>query len=58
MLTFSLGLNTLLLVIGFSAGALKALPKSGRWMVIIKKIMAFLLLTGGLYFIFKAGQLS
>lgn len=58
MFSFSMGMNTLLLALGFSAGLVRNLPKSGGWMVVVKKILAGLLLASGLYFIFKAGQLS
>ncbi|MCB4791524.1 MAG: sulfite exporter TauE/SafE family protein [Elusimicrobia bacterium] len=54
---FSLGMSTLLLVLGFSCSFLAFLPKSGNWMVKIKKALALLLIAGGIYFIFKAGQL-
>ncbi|MCK9582835.1 MAG: sulfite exporter TauE/SafE family protein [Endomicrobiales bacterium] len=57
MLTFALGLNTILLILGFFAGALSALPKSGGWMVLIKKALAFLIIAAGIYFVFKAGTL-
>jgi len=58
MFAFSMGMNTLLLALGFSAGLLRNLPRSGTWMVTIKKILAGLLLASGLYFIFRAGQLT
>lgn len=58
MLVFSLGMNTLFLLLGFSAGFLRTLPRSGVWLVVIKKGMAFLVMGSGLYFIFKAGQIS
>ena len=57
MLTFALGLNTILLILGFFAGALSALPKSGGWMILIKKVLAFIIIAAGIYFIFKAGTL-
>lgn len=57
MLTFALGLNTILLILGFSAGALSSMPKSGNWMVVIKKVLAFTIIASGVYFIFKAGML-
>ena len=57
MLTFALGLNTILLILGFSAGALSALPKSGGWMVLIKKVLALIIIAAGIYFVFKAGTL-
>lgn len=57
MFTFSLGMSTLLLALGFSAGFLNYLPKSGYWMVTVKKILALLLIGAGIYFIFMAGRL-
>ncbi|MBI4412608.1 MAG: sulfite exporter TauE/SafE family protein [Deltaproteobacteria bacterium] len=57
MLVFSLGMNTLLLILGISAGFVRTLPHPGIWMVAVKKLMAFLILGSGLYFIFRAGQL-
>lgn len=58
MFFFALGMNTLLLLLGSSVSLLRMIPKSGMWMSRIKKIMAFLLIAGGLYFVFKAGQIS
>ncbi len=58
MLVFSLGMNTLFLILGFSAGSLRSLPRPGVWMVVVKKVMALLILGSGVYFIFRAGQLS
>ncbi len=58
MFTFALGMNTILLVLGFSANFLNHLPKSSKWMIVIKKILALVIISAGIYFIFKAGQLS
>jgi len=58
MFTFSIGMSTLLLIIGFSAGLLNFLPKSGKWMVRIKNALAFLIIGAGIYFIFAAGKLA
>lgn len=58
MFTFSFGMSTLLLIIGFSAGFLSFLPKSGKWMVVVKKVLAFLLMGAGIYFIFTAGKMA
>jgi cytochrome c-type biogenesis protein len=57
MFLFALGMSTLLLVIGLFAGLSSRLPKSGVWMVRVKKIMALLIIVAGIYFIFKAGSL-
>ena len=56
MFTFSLGLSTTLLVIGFFAGTL--LPKSGEWMVKVKKGLALLIIAAAVYFIYTAGTLA
>ncbi len=58
MFSFSLGLSTMLLAIGFFTGSLVALPKSGAWMVKIKKALAFLIFAAGVYFIYTAGKLA
>ncbi|MCP4134395.1 MAG: cytochrome C biogenesis protein [bacterium] len=57
LFVFSLGMGTLLVVVGTFSGALSVLPKSGQWMVRIKKGMAVVMILMGEYFIFKAGQL-
>jgi thiol:disulfide interchange protein DsbD len=58
MLVFAAGMNTLLLAVGLFAGAVSVLPRSGAWMVAVKKVLALLLLGGGIYFIYRAGQIS
>ena len=58
LFTFAIGLNTTLLAIGLSSGLLARLPKSGRWMVRVKRGMALLMIAGAIYFIFKAGTLA
>ena len=55
---FSLGLGTLLLLVGSFSGALTALPRSGEWMVRIKKGLGLLILATAEYFIFRAGMQS
>jgi thiol:disulfide interchange protein DsbD len=56
LFTFSMGLSTMLLAIGFFAGSL--MPKSGVWMVKVKKALAFLVLGAGVYFVYAAGKLA
>jgi len=56
MFTFSLGLSSMLLLIGFFAGSL--MPKSGAWMVRVKQGLALLILAAGIYFIYTAGTLA
>ncbi len=57
LFVFSLGLGALLIVVGTFAGVLSALPKSGIWMVMVKKIFGILMIIIGEIFILKAGQL-
>lgn len=58
MFTFSLGMCTILLLLGFFASLVNYLPKSGGWMVRVKKALALLLIGVGIYFTFMAGRLS
>jgi thiol:disulfide interchange protein len=57
LFAFSLGMGLLLLVAGTFSGLLMVLPKPGKWMVWMKKLLGFLMLALGEYFLFKAGQL-
>lgn len=54
---FAFGMGFLLLIVGTFTGLLSTLPRSGAWMVTIKKAFGFLMLGIGEYFILKAGQL-
>lgn len=56
LLTFSFGMNMLLLAIGTFTGLITSLPKSGVWMVRVKKAMGFLMLVMGEYFLIQAGK--
>lgn len=56
MFAFALGLGTILVIIGTFAGALKVLPKSGKWLETVKYASGFLILAFGEYFIFLAGM--
>jgi thiol:disulfide interchange protein DsbD len=57
MFAFALGLGTILVFIGTFAGAMKLLPKSGKWLEGVKVASGVLILALGGYFIFKAGTL-
>lgn len=57
LFVFSLGLGTLLILVGTFSGMLSSLPKSGVWMVGIKKTFGILMIIIGEIFILKAGQL-
>lgn len=52
LLTFAYGMGFILIVCGTFSSLLIGLPKSGKWMLYIKKIFAVILLAIGVYFIF------
>ena len=56
LFVFSLGMGTLLIIAGTFTGILSALPKSGKWMVIIKKGLGWLILITAEYFLIQAGK--
>ncbi len=50
MFFFGLGLGTPFVILGIFTGAIAKLPKSGPWMVTIKKVFGVLLIAMALYF--------
>lgn len=58
MIGFSLGLGTILLLIAGFAGAVKLMPRSGAWMIQIKKFSGLILLAFSGYLIYRSGQLG
>ncbi len=58
LFVFSLGMTAFLVAIGLSSGFLTALPKSGRWMVWVKKGSGILMLGMAEYYFVKMGQVS
>jgi len=54
---FAFGMGSLLIIVGTFTGLLSTIPRSGAWMVTIKKAFGFLMIGLGEYFILKAGQL-
>jgi cytochrome c-type biogenesis protein len=57
LLTVSLGMCTLLVVVGLSSGSLARLPRAGAWMVTVKKVFALVMLGAAEYYLVKMGQL-
>ncbi|MCK4993665.1 MAG: sulfite exporter TauE/SafE family protein [Candidatus Omnitrophica bacterium] len=51
LFTYALGLGVPLLILGAFVGLLKKMPKSGLWMIRIKKIFGLLLIGAGVYFL-------
>ncbi len=54
---FSIGLGTLLIIVGTFAGLMSSMPKTGKWSVAIKKIFGYLMIAAGEYFLVQAGIL-
>lgn len=57
LFAFSFGLGILLVLVGTFSGILSSFPKSGMWMVKIKKGLGFFMIGLGEYFLIKMGQL-
>jgi thiol:disulfide interchange protein DsbD len=58
LFVFSLGMTALLVVVGLSSGTLAMLPKSGMWMVWVKRIAAVIMFAMAEYYFFQAGYNS
>ena len=52
LFSFAYGMGLVLILIGTFSGILIGLPKSGRWLIYIKKLAAFIILFSGVYFIY------
>jgi thiol:disulfide interchange protein DsbD len=57
LFSFSLGMCTILVVVGLSSGAVAKLPRAGLWMVWVKRLFAFTMFGAAEYYLIKAGQL-
>jgi len=53
---FSLGMGTLLLLVGTSTGFLARLPKSGTWMIWINRFLGLMMIAAAEYFLIVAGS--
>ncbi|MDP2904762.1 MAG: cytochrome c biogenesis protein CcdA [Candidatus Omnitrophota bacterium] len=54
LFSFAWGMGLLLIIVGiFSSAILRWLPKSGKWMIVLKRFYAFVMLAAGLYFIYQ-----
>jgi cytochrome c-type biogenesis protein len=56
LFTFSIGMCTLLVVVGLSAGAISRLPRAGTWMLWVKRGFACIMLGMAEYYLVKMGQ--
>src|SRR5207244_12701139 len=57
LFVFSLGMCSLLVVVGASSGFLARLPRAGVWMVWIKRLFALVMIGVAEYYLIKMGQL-
>jgi thiol:disulfide interchange protein DsbD len=55
LFVFSLGMTTLLVVVGLASGSLAALPRSGAWLVWIKRAGAVIMLAMAEYYFIRMG---
>lgn len=57
LFVFSLGMCTILVVVGLSTGSVAKLPRAGTWMLWVKRAFALLMFGVAEYYLLKAGQL-
>jgi cytochrome c-type biogenesis protein len=57
LFTYSLGIGLLLLVIGTFTGLAVSLPRSGKWLSIVKKAFGLILIMCAEYFLIRAGMM-
>ena len=55
LFVFSLGMTSILILVGLFSGSLTALPKSGKWMVWIKRFAALIMIGMAQYYFIQAG---
>lgn len=56
LFVFAFGMGALMIVLGTFSGALAAMPRSGQWMVRIKKMFGFIMIMIAEYLLLQAGQ--
>lgn len=56
LFAFSMGMGVLLIVAGTFSGLAASLPKPGRWMAGVKKVLGLLMLGLAEYYLIRAGQ--
>ena len=57
LFVFSVGMCALLVIVGLSSGALARLPRSGRWMIWVKRGFGLVMLGVAEYYLIEMGQL-
>lgn len=56
LFAFSIGMCALLVFVGLTAGTVGRLPRAGAWMLVVKKVFAFVMIGVAQYYLIKAGQ--
>jgi len=56
LFVFSLGMCSLLVVVGLTAGRLSRLPRAGAWMIRVKQFFALIMVGMAQYYLLQAGQ--
>lgn len=56
LFVFALGMGVLMIVLGTFSGALAAMPRSGQWMVRVKKAFGVVMIVIAEYLLIQAGQ--
>ena len=57
LFAFSLGMCSMLVVVGLSSGAVSRLPRAGAWMLWVKRLFAATMIGVAEYYLVKMGQL-
>jgi len=55
LFVFSLGMTALLVAVGLFSGTLSRLPKSGKWMVTVKRLAALVMFGVAEYYFIQVG---
>jgi thiol:disulfide interchange protein DsbD len=52
-----MGIGSILVAIGTFTGLIATLPKSGKWLVVVRRAFGCLMLLAGEYYLIQAGRL-
>jgi thiol:disulfide interchange protein DsbD len=56
LFVFAFGMGALMIALGTFSGALAAMPRSGEWMVRVKKAFGIMMIVVSEYLLLQAGQ--
>jgi cytochrome c-type biogenesis protein len=56
LFAFALGMGTILILLGTFTSLLSRIPKSGAWLIHVKKAMGYMMILMAGYFVFQAGS--